>query len=137
MKEAIHPNYVETAISCACGNSFQSRSTQKIIKLDICSKCHPFFTGQQKLLDTAGRVERFEKRFAKTAGETVKKTAAPVKAAKGQKLVTAATVKKFKILSSAPEKVRPNTNTVGKGKGDKDKPAAKASDKPADAPKSH
>ena len=63
MKDAIHPNYGETSVRCACGNQFQTRSTKKEIRVDICSKCHPFFTGKQKLVDTGGRVDRFKKRF--------------------------------------------------------------------------
>lgn len=71
MQTGIHPNYIETKVSCACGNAFVTRSTRPVIKTDICSVCHPFFTGQQKLLDSAGRVEKFGKRFAKTGGKTI------------------------------------------------------------------
>ena len=67
MKQGIHPNYVETTIKCACGAEFKTRSTKKDIKVEICSKCHPFFTGRQKLLDTGGRVDRFNKRFNRSA----------------------------------------------------------------------
>ena len=63
MKEGIHPEYVETTITCACGNVINTRSTKKDIKVEICSKCHPFYTGKQKLVDTGGRVDRFKKRF--------------------------------------------------------------------------
>ena len=63
MKKDIHPNYEETNITCACGNVIKTRSTKKDIKVEICSKCHPFFTGKQKLVDTGGRVDRFKKRF--------------------------------------------------------------------------
>ncbi|MDK9719148.1 LSU ribosomal protein L31P [Trichlorobacter thiogenes] len=63
MKEGIHPMYNEVTVKCACGNSFQTRSTRKEIFTEICSACHPFFTGKQKLVDTAGRVERFKKRY--------------------------------------------------------------------------
>lgn len=65
MKEGIHPTYVETTISCACGEVIHTKSTKENLKVGICSKCHPFFTGKQKFIDTAGRVERFQKRFAK------------------------------------------------------------------------
>ncbi len=65
MKTGIHPNYVNTNVVCGCGNNFQTRSTQKEIRVEICSACHPFYTGQQKLLDTAGRVERFNQKYAK------------------------------------------------------------------------
>jgi len=63
MKEGIHPKYEPTTIKCACGNVIETRSTAKDIKVEICSSCHPFFTGKQKLVDTAGRVERFKKKY--------------------------------------------------------------------------
>ena len=63
MKEGIHPNYDKAVVKCACGNTFETRSTKSEIKVEICSKCHPFFTGKQKLVDTGGRVDRFKKRF--------------------------------------------------------------------------
>jgi large subunit ribosomal protein L31 len=63
MKKGIHPKYIESTVSCACGNSFKTLSIKPVMKVDVCSKCHPFFTGQQRILDTAGRVERFRKRF--------------------------------------------------------------------------
>jgi large subunit ribosomal protein L31 len=63
MKKGIHPNYVESTVVCACGNSFKTVSVKPVLKVDVCSKCHPFFTGQQRILDAAGRVERFRKRF--------------------------------------------------------------------------
>ena len=63
MKKDIHPNYAETTLTCACGNVIQTRSTEKDIKVEICSACHPFFTGKQKLVDTAGRIDRFKKRY--------------------------------------------------------------------------
>ncbi|HEX3040190.1 MAG TPA: 50S ribosomal protein L31, partial [Caproiciproducens sp.] len=59
MKEAIHPKYTETTITCACGNVINTRSTKENIRVEICSKCHPFFTGKQKLVDTSGRVDMF------------------------------------------------------------------------------
>lgn len=65
MKEKIHPEYKLSTVSCACGNVFQTRSTKGDLRLDICSKCHPFFSGMQKFIDTAGRVERFRKKFSK------------------------------------------------------------------------
>ena len=63
MKAGIHPKYVEATVTCACGNTFTVGSTKPQLRVDVCSKCHPFFTGQQRILDTAGRVERFLKRF--------------------------------------------------------------------------
>ena len=63
MKEGIHPNYKQTAIRCACGEVIETGSTKENLRVDICSKCHPFYTGKQKLVDTGGRVDRFKKRF--------------------------------------------------------------------------
>ena len=63
MKQGIHPNYKETTITCACGEVIHTRSTKENIRVEICSRCHPFFTGRQKLVDTGGRVDRFKKRF--------------------------------------------------------------------------
>jgi large subunit ribosomal protein L31 len=63
MQEKIHPKYGKTTITCACGNVIETGSTKKDIRVEICSKCHPFFTGKQKLVDTGGRVDRFKKRF--------------------------------------------------------------------------
>lgn len=65
MKAKIHPKYFEVTVSCACGEEFKTRSTKKEIRLEICSKCHPFFTGKQRLVDTAGRVERFYRKYQK------------------------------------------------------------------------
>ncbi len=70
MKKGIHPEYVECTVTCGCGQSFKTRSTKPEMRVEVCSKCHPFFTGQQKFLDTAGRVERFTKKFG---GEYFKK----------------------------------------------------------------
>ena len=66
MKTGIHPNYREVTVVCACGSAFKTRSTYKsdILHLEICSRCHPFFTGKQKLIDSAGRVERFQRKYA-------------------------------------------------------------------------
>ncbi len=63
MKQGIHPDYKTTSVHCACGNTFETRSTQDEIHVEICSVCHPFFTGKQRLMDTAGRVERFRQRW--------------------------------------------------------------------------
>jgi len=63
MKKGIHPQYVDAVIRCACGNEIRTRSVKKEISVEICSRCHPFFTGKQKLIDSAGRVERFQKKY--------------------------------------------------------------------------
>ena len=64
MKDGLHPKYETTTIRCACGEIFETRSTRKDIRVEICSKCHPFYTGRQKLVDAGGRVDRFKKRFS-------------------------------------------------------------------------
>jgi len=69
MKQEIHPNYNDVTVTCACGNTFQTRSTGGDLHIEICSECHPFFTGKQKLVDTAGRVDRFNKRYQRSAAE--------------------------------------------------------------------
>ena len=71
MKEGIHPNYIESTIKCACGVETKIRSTQKEIHVDICSNCHPFYSGKQKLVDTAGRIEKFQRKYAKKAAPSV------------------------------------------------------------------
>ena len=134
MKTGIHPEYVDSTVLCACGNTFQTRSTKPSIRLEICSNCHPFFTGKQKFVDTAGRVERFQKRFAKTGGETVKAgKKGPM--AKGQK--STLIKPRMKVMSSTPVKAKPvylsEHKTAPKGA-----PKAASKDAPKDAPtKSH
>jgi len=64
MKKEIHPEYVECTVTCACGNSFKTKSNKSEIRIDICDKCHPFFTGSEKIVDSAGRVEKFKKKYA-------------------------------------------------------------------------
>ena len=86
VKEGIHPKYQEVEVRCACGNTFKTRSTKPELHLEICSACHPFFTGRQKLIDTEGRVERFNKKFGLQTSEQ-RKTAA--KAAKASKTTAA------------------------------------------------
>jgi len=83
MKNGIHPAYKVVTVTCACGETFVTRSTKDDMRLEICAKCHPFFTGKQKLIDTAGRVERFEKRYkATTEARAAAAKNAAVKAAK-------------------------------------------------------
>ncbi|HEY6561190.1 MAG TPA: 50S ribosomal protein L31 [Polyangiaceae bacterium] len=66
MKEGIHPEYRQVRVTCACGNSFETRSTQTELTADVCAACHPFYTGKQRLVDTQGRVDRFRRRYART-----------------------------------------------------------------------
>ena len=73
MKEGIHPKYDECTVVCGCGNSFTTRSTRKELKVDICSVCHPFYTGKLKFVDTAGRIEKFKNKFAAAGYASVKR----------------------------------------------------------------
>ena len=82
MKENIHPKYEEVTAHCACGASWKTKSTRKDLSLEICSNCHPFFTGRQKLIDTEGRVERFTKKYGAQTAEQRKTAAKAAKAAK-------------------------------------------------------
>lgn len=105
MKENIHPKYVEATVSCACGHTFKTWSTKPVIKLEVCSYCHPFFTGKQKLLDSAGRVEKFRKKF---------KDVEPKKQVKKTKHVKQAPTRKFgrKTLTTTPvKKNKPSKET--------------------------
>jgi large subunit ribosomal protein L31 len=65
MKQGIHPEYMETKVTCSCGNAFTTRSTKPEMHVELCSQCHPFYTGKQKLVDTGGRVERFQRKYAR------------------------------------------------------------------------
>lgn len=118
MKTEIHPNYYVTQVACACGNKFSTRSTLKDIKVEICGACHPFYTGRQRLVDTAGRVERFQKRFAKTEGRTIERKP-QTKVKKLDTLTSAPKAKK--VLSTAPVKAEKK----GEKKDAKKKPAQK------------
>jgi large subunit ribosomal protein L31 len=80
VKAGIHPDYAEVTVHCACGASWQTRSTKKDVHLDICSQCHPFFTGRQKLIDTEGRVDRFTKKFGAQTADQVKANQKAVRA---------------------------------------------------------
>jgi large subunit ribosomal protein L31 len=80
MKKGIHPEYYETQVSCGCGNSFTTRSTRKELKLDICSACHPFYTGKLKFVDAAGRIEKFKTKFAGAGYASLGKKTADKKA---------------------------------------------------------
>ena len=81
MKQGIHPDYVETQVTCSCGNSFTTRSVKSELHVELCNQCHPFYTGKQKLVDTGGRVERFQKKYANRtkpkAGQPAPADAAP------------------------------------------------------------
>ena len=77
MKQGIHPDYVETRVTCSCGNTFTTRSVKPELHVELCNQCHPFYTGKQKLVDTGGRVERFQKKYANRAKPKAETPAAP------------------------------------------------------------
>ena len=93
MKKGIHPDYVECTVRCSCGNTFTTRSTKPEIKVDICNVCHPFFTGQQKFVDTGGRVQRFTDKFG-SAQQLVADREAARKAARAAKVAEAEAARK-------------------------------------------
>jgi large subunit ribosomal protein L31 len=88
MKAGIHPNYVPCTVRCSCGNTFVTRATKPELRVELCAECHPFYTGKQKLVDTGGRVERFQRRYAKAeaAQKAASQKAAPQKAAPRKKV---------------------------------------------------
>lgn len=77
MKKDIHPKYVEATVVCSCGETFKTRSTVSMLRVEICSKCHPFYTGQQRLVDSGGRVERFQKKYGLKTTESAEEPAPP------------------------------------------------------------
>jgi len=103
MKQGIHPDYVDCTVRCSCGNTFQTRSTKPELKIDICNVCHPFFTGQQKLIDTGGRVQRFADRFG-SAKDTVAAREAARKAERHAEVEAAEAKRKAEREAKAAEK---------------------------------
>ena len=99
MKNGIHPAYKPVTVTCACGETFVTRSTRDDLRLEICAKCHPFFTGKQKLIDSAGRVERFQKRYTKT--QDMAEKAAAGKAAAGKAVAGKAVAVKAASVKAA------------------------------------
>lgn len=105
MKQGIHPNYVECTVRCTCGNTWKTRATKSEMTVDLCDKCHPFYTGQQKLVDTGGRVQRFADKFGGAAAQQLKK-AEEAKAAKAAKAAEEAAAKKAAAEAKAAEKAK-------------------------------
>jgi large subunit ribosomal protein L31 len=88
MKQGIHPDYVEATVTCACGNTWTTRSTKATIRTDLCSKCHPYFTGEQRIVDTAGQVDRFMRRFQRASVEPRRNKRAERAAARRARIVS-------------------------------------------------
>lgn len=105
MKNGIHPDYVECNVRCSCGNTWVTRSTVSSMTVDLCDKCHPFYTGQQKLVDTGGRVQRFADKFGGAAAAQLKK-AEEAKAAKAAKAAEAEAARKAAAEAKAAEKAK-------------------------------
>ena len=105
MKNGIHPDYVECTVRCSCGNTWVTRSTVPSLTLDLCDKCHPFYTGQQKLVDTGGRVQRFADKFGGAAAAQLQK-AQEAKAAKAAKAAEAEAARKAAAEAKAAEKAK-------------------------------
>lgn len=105
MKQGIHPNYVECTVRCSCGNTWTTRATVPSMRLDLCDKCHPFYTGTQKLVDTGGRVQRFADKFGGAAAAQLA-AAAAAKEARAKKAAEAAAKKKAAAEAKAAKKAK-------------------------------
>ena len=126
MKKGIHPDYVECTVKCSCGNTFVTRSTKPELKIDICSACHPFYTGQQRFVDTGGRVQRFADKFGGAAAAQLKK-AEEAKAAKAAKAAEAEAARKAAAEAKAAEKAKRAAKFA-------EEAAKQAAEAPAEAP---
>ena len=127
MKQGIHPEYVECNVRCSCGNTWTTRSTKSEMRVDLCDKCHPFYTGQQKLVDTGGRVQRFADKFGGAAAAQLKK-AEEAKAARAAKAAEEAAAKKAAKEAKAAEKAKRAAEYAKKAEAE----AAKAAAAPAE-----
>ena len=129
MKQGIHPDYVECTVRCTCGNTWTTHSTKAEITIDLCDKCHPFYTGQQKLVDTGGRVQRFADKFGGAAAAQLKK-AEEAKAAKAAKAAEAEAARKAAAEAKAAAKAAKAAEYAKKAAAEAEKAAAEA---PAEA----
>ena len=125
MKQGIHPNYVECTVRCTCGNTWVTRSTKSEMTLDLCDKCHPLYTGQQKLVDTGGRVQRFADKFGGAAAAQLKK-AEEAKAAKAAKAAEAEAARKAAAEAKAAAKAKRAAEYAAKAEAEAAKAAAAA-----------
>ncbi len=126
MKQGIHPEYVEFTVRCSFGNVFKTRSTKSEITVELCNECHPFYTGQQKFVDTGGRVQRFADKFGGAAAAQLKK-AEEAKAAKAAKAAEAEAARKAAAEAKAAEKAKRAEKFAAEA-------AKKAAEAPAEAP---
>ncbi|MDD6289525.1 MAG: 50S ribosomal protein L31 [Eggerthellales bacterium] len=133
MKDGIHPNYVECTVRCTCGNTFVTRSTKSELKVDICSACHPFFTGTQKLIDTGGRVQRFTDKFG-AARQAVAAREAEKKAAKAAAAAEREAAKKAEREAKAAAKAERAAEYARKAEAAKAEEAAAPAQEAEEAP---
>ncbi len=131
MKQGIHPNYVECTVRCTCGNTWVTRSTKSEMTLDLCDKCHPFYTGTQKLVDTGGRVQRFADKFGGAAAAQLKK-AEEAKAAKAAKAAAAEAERKAAAEAKAAAKAKRAAEYAAKAEAEAAKAAAAEAEAPAE-----
>lgn len=131
MKQGIHPNYVECTVRCTCGNTFKTRSTKPELVIDLCDKCHPFYTGQQKLVDTGGRVQRFANKFGGAAQARLDAAKAE-KAAKAAKAAEQEAARKATKEAKAAEKAKRAAEYAKKAEAKAAKVAEKATEAPAE-----
>ena len=125
MKQGIHPNYVECTVRCTCGNTWTTRATKSEMTIDLCDKCHPFYTGQQKLVDTGGRVQRFANKFGGAAAAQLKK-AEEAKAARAAKAAEAEAARKAAAEAKAAAKAARAAEYAKKAAAEAEKAAAEA-----------
>ena len=130
MKQGIHPNYVECTVRCTCGNTWVTRSTKSEMTLDLCDKCHPFYTGTQKLVDTGGRVQRFADKFGGAAAAQLKK-AEEAKAAKAAKAAEAEAARKAAAEAKAAAKAKRAAEYAAKAEAAAAEAVAPAEEAPA------
>lgn len=131
MKQGIHPNYVECTVRCTCGNTFKTRSTKPELVIDLCDKCHPFYTGQQKLVDTGGRVQRFANKFGGAAQARLDAEKA-AKAAKAAKVAELEAARKAAKEAKAAEKAKRAAVYAKKAEAEAAKAVKQAAEAPAE-----
>ena len=131
MKAEIHPEYVECTVRCSCGNTFTTRSTKSEMRIDICNACHPFYTGNQKLIDTGGRVQRFTDRFG-SAREAVAAREAARKAERAAKVAAAEEARKAAKEAKAARKAENAAKYAAKAEAEAAKAAAAEAEAPAE-----
>ena len=131
MKAEIHPEYVDCTVTCSCGNTFTTRSTKSEMRIDICNACHPFYTGNQKLIDTGGRVQRFTDRFG-SAREAVAAREAARKAERAAKVAAAEEARKAAKEAKAARKAENAAKYAAKAEAEAAKAAAEAAEAPAE-----